>query len=368
MMNNMSREFDILCSQKSNVIDNFLTTNPIFVCTISYTETSQVPGITFAGANPDLIKYTSPADSEFLFHGRCFSISGVPATPDGIPTPALLTRTALLLGKIPCLVVNSGSKISPKIPYVSFGISYGKNIQHEAALQLFEAHQAFDYGNVLGNQLSKSNDLVVLGESIPGGTTTALGVLTGFGIDANYKMSSSMPTNPHDLKIRVVKEAIKNYNLSDLKDPFKIVSLLGDPMIPAVAGIATGAIQSGSRVMLAGGTQMAAVLALMASLNVPLDKICIGTTSYVTKDDNSDLDFLVRSISTDVPILSVNPGLDKSTKNGLLMYDKGVVKEGVGSGGAILTLLLKLNGALEKDIFLGKLEEEYEKNIENIVV
>jgi len=364
----MSREFDILCSQKSNVIDNFLTTNPIFVCTISYTETSQIPGITFAGANPDLIKYTSPADSEFLFHGRCFSISGVPATPDGIPTPALLTRTALLLGKIPCLVVNSGSKIAPKVPYVSFGINYGKNIQNEAALQLYETHQAFDYGNVLGNQLSKSNDLVVLGESIPGGTTTALGVLTGFGVDANYKMSSSMPTNPHDLKIRVVQDAIKNYNISGLKDPFKIVSMLGDPMIPAVAGIATGVIQSGSRVMLAGGTQMAAVLALMASLKVPFDKICIGTTSYVTNDENSDLDFLVRSISSDVPILSVNPGLDKSTKNGLLMYDRGVVKEGVGSGGALLTLLLKLNRSLDKDIYLGKLEEEYEKNIENIVV
>jgi hypothetical protein len=29
---------------------------------------------------------------------------------------------------------------------------------------------------------------------------------------------------------------------------------------------------------------------------------------------------------------------------------------------------LKLNGSLEKDIFLRKLEEEYEKNIENIVV
>ena len=364
----MSREFDILCSQKSNVIDNFLTKNPIFVCVISYTETSQVPGITFAGANPDLIKYTSPADSEFLYHGRCFSIPGVPATPDGIPTPALLTRTALLLGKIPCLIVNSGSKIAPKIPYVSFGINYGKNIQHEAALQLFETHQAFDYGNVLGNQLSKSNDLIVLGESIPGGTTTALGVLTGFRIDANYKMSSSMPTNPHDLKIRVVQEAIKNYNIADLKDPFKIVSLLGDPMIPAVAGIAAGVIQSGSRVMLAGGTQMAAVLALMASLKVPLDKIMIGTTSYITKDENSDLDFLIRSISPDMPILSINPGLSRSSKNGLLMYDKGVVKEGVGSGGALLTLLLKLNGSLDKDIFLRKLEEEYEKNIENIVV
>lgn len=364
----MSEEFDISSSQKSNTIDNFHTTNPIFVCIISYTETSQIPGITFAGANPDLIKYTPPADSEFLFHGRCFSIPGVPATPDGIPTPALLTRTSLLLGKIPCLIVNSGSKIAPKIPYVSFGINYGKNIQQEAALKLFETDQAFEYGNMLGNQLSKSNDLVVLGESIPGGTTTALGVLTGFGIDANYKISSSMPTNPHDLKITIVREAIKNYNSLDLKDPFKIVSFLGDPMIPAVAGIATGAIQAGSRVMLAGGTQMAAVLALMSSLNVPLDNICIGTTSYITSDKNSNLDFLVRSISSNIPILSVNPGLDKSSKNGLLMYDKGVVKEGVGSGGALLTLLLKSNRSFDRDIFLEKLEEEYEKNIENTVV
>jgi uncharacterized protein (TIGR00303 family) len=364
----MSKEFDIACSHKSNVIEKFLTTNPIFVCVISYTETSQIPGITFAGANPDLIKYTPAADSEFLYHGKCFSISGVPATPDGIPTPALLTRTALLLGKIPCLVVNSGSKIDPKIPFISFEINHGKNIQHEAALELFETHQAFEYGKILGKQLSKSNDLVVLGESIPGGTTTALGVLTGFGIDANFKISSSMPNNPHDLKILVVQEAIKNQKISDLIDPFKIVSLLGDPMIPAVAGIATGVIQSESKVMLAGGTQMAAVLAFMSSLNVSFDKICIGTTSYVTKDEDSDLEFLVRTISPDIPILSVNPGLGKSTKNGLMMYDKGVVKEGVGSGGALIALLLKLNRSLDRDTFLRNIEEEYERNIENIMV
>ena len=363
----MSNEFDIACSHKGNVIEKFLTTSPIFVCVISYTETSQIPGITFAGANPHLIKYTPAADSEFLYHGKCFSISGVPATPDGIPTPALLTRTALLLGKIPCLVVNSGSKIDPKIPFISFGISHGKNIQHEAALELFEAHQAFEYGKILGKQLSKSNDLVVLGESIPGGTTTALGVLTGFGIDANYKISSSMPNNPHDLKIRVVKEAIKNQKISDLIDPFKIISLLGDPMIPAVAGIATGVIQSESKVMLAGGTQMAAVLAFMSSLNVSFDKICIGTTSYVTKDENSDIEFLVRTISPDIPILSVNPGLGKSTKNGLIMYDKGVVKEGVGCGGALIALIMKLNRSLDRDTFLRYIEGEYERNIENIM-
>jgi uncharacterized protein (TIGR00303 family) len=364
----MSDLFEITCSQKNNITETFRTRNPIFVCVISYTETSQIPGITFAGANPDLIKYTPAADSEFLYHGKCYSISGVPATPDGIPTPALITRTALLMGKIPCLVVDSGSKIKPKIPHISFGISQGKNIQHEPALELIETHQAFEYGKLLGQQLSMSNDLVVVGESIPGGTTTALGVLTGLGIDANYKMSSSMPVNPHDLKIHVVKQAIINQKISGLQDPFKIISSLGDPMIPAVAGIATGVTQSGSKMLLAGGTQMAAVLAFMHSMKLTLKNICLGTTSYVTDDENSDLEFLVKTICPEVPIMSVNPGLDRSTKNGLIMYDRGVVKEGVGSGGALITLLLKSNGSLDKNNFLRNIENEYERSIEKLMV
>lgn len=364
----MSRLMDITCSHKGDVIEKFLSKNPIFVNVISYTETSQISGITFAGANPDLIKYTPAADSEYLYCGKCYSISGVPATPDGIPTPALLTRTALSIGKIPCLVVNSGSNIEPKIPSISFKVSPGKNIQLEAALQVPEAHQAFEYGKLLGDQLSMSTDLIVIGESIPGGTTTALGVLTGFGIDANYKMSSSMPKNPHDLKISIVQEAIKNQKISNLKDPFKIISSLGDPMIPAVAGLAAGVIESGSKAMLAGGTQMAAVLAFMYSLNVPLRNICIGTTSYVTDDDNSDLEYLVRTICPDVPVMSVNPGLDKSKKRGLRMYDRGVVKEGVGSGGALISLVLKSNRSIDRATFLNNIEKEYERNIEKLNV
>ena len=46
------------------------------------------------------------------------------------------------------------------------------------------------------------SDLIVVGESIPGGTTTALAVLRALGIDARFKVSSSMPENPHNLKTR----------------------------------------------------------------------------------------------------------------------------------------------------------------------
>jgi NaMN:DMB phosphoribosyltransferase len=64
----------------------------------------------------------------------------------------------------------------------------------------------------------------------------------------------------------------------------------------------------------------------------------------------------------------VNPGLDRSTKSGLLMYDSGVVKEGVGSGGALITLLLKSNGSLDRDTFLTNIEKEYERNIEKLML
>ena len=75
--------------------------------------------------------------------------------------------------------------------------------------------------------------------------TTALGVLTALGIDA--KQSSSMPQNPHDLKNRTVSEGLKNANISFgslCNDPLRAVSFLGDPMMPAVAGMVDGVLSS----------------------------------------------------------------------------------------------------------------------------
>lgn len=41
---------------------------------------------------------------------------------------------------------------------------------------------------------------LVIGESTPAGTTTALGVLTALGYDADFRVSASMPVNPTTLK------------------------------------------------------------------------------------------------------------------------------------------------------------------------
>ena len=45
----------------------------LFSFVISYTETCEIPGITVAGADADFIKFTPPADAEFLHYGSCCS-------------------------------------------------------------------------------------------------------------------------------------------------------------------------------------------------------------------------------------------------------------------------------------------------------
>ena len=348
-------------------IDILKSNNPIFVCVISYTETSEIPGITVAGANKDLIKYTSSADAEFLYYGRCKCINGVPATPDGKPTPAIITKTMLNIGNIPFIVVDSGVKIKPDIPLFSFNLKSGKNILDNIAMESEEVEKAYRYGLILGKQLSKSHDLVILGESIPGGTTTALGVMLSLGIDAENKMSSSMPENPHNLKNTLIRKSMKKHNIAfgSLKNkPFDAISLFGDPMIPSVTGIAQGIIENGGIVMLAGGTQMCCILSILKSLKVKTDKVFIGTTKYIFNDHSADFTNLVLSIDDNVGIVISDLHLIESTKLGLKAFANGFVKEGVGAGGVSIATMINASGKLNGEILLKYIEREYEKTIE----
>ena len=360
---------DILCVNNcSYSIESFSGNNPLFICVISYTKTSEISGITVAGSKPELIKYTPAADSEFLYYGRCRCINNVPATPDGKPTPAIITKAALEVADIPFLVVNAGSKIKPGIPCVTFDLEHGKNILYGEAMSLEQVTKAFDYGISLGRQLSKTNDTIVIGESIPGGTTTAFGVLTALGVDARFKISSSMQKNPHAIKNRVIDRCIKREKIliGGLKnDPFMAISKFGDPMLPAVAGISSGVINSGAKVILAGGTQMSAVIAILKLLShCSLERICIATTSYVAFDNSSGLISLIRSISENIPIYAANLHMQYSSKPGLRAFAEGFVKEGVGAGGASIAAILKSRGKINGKILLRAVESEYEAHIE----
>ena len=348
-------------------VRSFATKNPVFVCVISYTATSEIFGLTVAGANAKLVEYTSAADAEFLYRGRCSCIDTVPATPDGKPTPALITRTALQLARIPHLVVDAGSKVKPSIPYVSFGVGPGRNIVNENAMDASSVERAFEYGELLGKQLTVLSDLTVLGESIPGGTTTALAVLRALGIDARFKVSSSMPENPHDLKNKVVDSAVTRAisdGLGMINSPFEAISTFGDPMMPSVAGIASGVLSANGKVMLAGGTQMAAVVAILKRLGRSLNGLYIGTTTYITNDSSSDLLGLVRMVSKRVPILSCDLRLGESSKPGLQAFAKGFVKEGVGAGGTSIVAITKSSGKITGKKLMNAIEKGYEVSIE----
>lgn len=357
---------DVYSTSKWSIEDIKSAKNPIFICVISYTATSEIPGLTVAGANPDLVKYTSAADSEFLYYGHCKCINFVPATPDGKPTPALITRVALQLSEIPFLIVDAGAMIKPSIPCVSFGLKPGRNIVKENAMDVSSVDKAFDQGALFGRQVAKLSDLLIIGESIPAGTTTTLAVLSALGIDAKFKVSSSMPENPHDLKNKVVVSAMKRAMTAfgSASSPFEAIATFGDPMIPSVCGIATGALGEGSKVMLAGGTQMSAIVAILKYLGNPLRKICIGTTSYVMQDSSSDLQGLVSMISGKVPLLSCNLHLEKSNKQGLRAFAEGFVKEGVGAGGASIAAILKSKGKITGMKLMRAIEKEYETSIQ----
>ena len=100
-------------------------------------------------------------------------------TPDGKPTPALLTKVALESSSIPHIVINAGSKVEPQLPFIQTGLSPGKNISVNPAMSDSQISQAVDYGRIVGRTLASMTDCLIIGESIPGGTTTALAVMLG---------------------------------------------------------------------------------------------------------------------------------------------------------------------------------------------
>jgi len=363
----MRKVYDVILAHEAKGGEAFLRRlygkNPLFICTIGTTETAKIPGISAAGKYPEFTDYTPPADVELLLLGRCKCISGVPMTPEGIPTPALITMSALKLAGIPALVASGGLKINPHVPFLDLGGEPGRDIRTGRAVENVE--EVLRRARVAGENLAKTADYLVVGESIPGGTTTALGVLLAMGVDARGKISSSMPSNPHELKIKAVETGLKESGvefgaLAD--DPVKAISCVGDSMVPAFAGLVLG-VAGEVPVLMAGGTQMGAVLAVVNALNRDvLGNVAIGTTRWIIIDKTADLKGIVTQIAH-VPILAADLDFSQSRFYGLRVYEAGVVKEGVGAGGAAIAAMAKSKGSITKENLLREIERNYEQLI-----
>ena len=339
-------------------IESLEEKKPLFLCVIATTETAKIPGISAAGKYPEFTDYTPPADAELIYFGKCKCIDAVPATPEGIPTPALITMSALKLVSIPAFVVDAGCRVKPHAPFIGLGGFPGADIRTGRAVN--NVDEVLRRAESAGKQFSKTADYLVIGESIPGGTTTALALLLALGIDAKGKVSSSMPNNPHDLKAQVAEEAMRaaGIRFGELhSEPLKAIAHVGDPMMPALAGLILGA--SEVPILMAGGTQMAAVLAILTALKPEvLRNIVLATTKWILQDKSSDLVGITRQIF-DIPILGADLNFGISSNAGLRAYEEGVVKEGVGAGGASIAAMLKSGGSVDRENLLREIDESY---------
>jgi len=131
-------------------------------------------------------------------------------------------------------------------------------------------------------------------------------------------------------------------------------------MMPAFAGLVLGAADK-VPVLMAGGTQMGAILSIVKAINPKiLDNVAIGTTRWIMIDKTADLKGIITQIA-DVPILAADLDFSQSRFEGLRAYEAGAVKEGVGAGGAAIAAMAKSEGSITKDTLLMEIESNYER-------
>lgn len=315
-------------------IDRNRSTQPEFACVLGFTATGLIPNISAAGATPIDRQFTALADAEFLING----VQPQPRYP--LPpltagaSPTLISRAIVQAQGIPVQIFNAGLRLSPSVPCIDLGgraancVSTGKAIDPAIVKHLLQ--QGLRWGEAIARQAN----YLILGECVVGGTTTALAVLTGLGWDAAGKVNSSHPHCNHLQKWEIVQTGLRHLPIGS--DPIQVVAAVGDPMQIAVAGMAIAASQS-IDVMLAGGTQMLAVYALLRavaksrSLLWQRDRVVVGTTRWVAEDSSGDTVGLAKLI--DAPLVATRLSFADSQFAQLRVYEQGFVKEGVGAGG-----------------------------------
>jgi uncharacterized protein (TIGR00303 family) len=310
---------------------------PLFCGILANTLLSTVPGVSGAGPTPEKTLLSPVLDAELIATGAVSSFPFKPDTPTGCPTPSTITRAMVSLCGLEPLFINAGLRHTPTVPCYDVYGTVGEDPRFRDAVP--RARALYSHGETIGRFLAQNSDLLVIGECVPGGTTTALCVLRALGYDA--AVSSSFVTNPVSIKEDICSKALARISSSGATGPLDIIRCTGDPMMPVAAGMIrsyTGPI------LLAGGTQMLSVAALAKAMGMAPPAVV--TTSYVRDDPTANVDQLARRIGA--PVYYVDPGFGTLGHAGLARYCIGEVKEGFGAGGAMC--LAYLMGHTEETI------------------
>ncbi|MEH2460075.1 nicotinate mononucleotide-dependent phosphoribosyltransferase CobT [Nostoc sp.] len=344
---------------------------PVFACVLGFTETGLIPGISAAGRTPEDRKYTACADAEFLFYGAEHKAQyTLPPLAAGA-SPVLISRAVFESLKIPVHLFNAGLPQPPAVPVIDLGGAPAKCLSGGAAMEITTVHHLLEQGLLWGERLAANiqQGYLIVGECVVGGTTTALAILTGLGIEAAGKVNSSHPVCNHMQKWDLVQAGLEKmmgsrvqgeinfqFPISNLQskiqnsvDPLQIVAAVGDPMQAVVAGMAIAASRS-CGVMLAGGTQMLAVYALISAiaqaytLSWQPEAIVVGTTRWLAEDPTGATVDLALSLGKGSltqsggtpPLLATHLSFADSRYPQLRAYEQGFVKEGMGAGAACI--------------------------------
>lgn len=341
---------------------------PIFACVLGFTETGLIPGISAAGLTPEDRQYTACADAEFLYYGaEYYPKYPLPPLTSGA-SPVLISRSVVANLHIPVYLFNAGLLHIPPVPLIDLGGMAARCLSQGAAMDIATVKQLLTEGLRWGSQLScdAGNSYLILSECVVGGTTTALAILTGLGIDAVGKVNSSHAVCNHQQKWDLVQTGLAKAKISSLVDPLELVAAVGDPMQVVVAGMAIAASRK-CGVLLGGGTQMLAVYALIQaiahtySLSWKPAEIVIGTTRWVAEDPTGATIDLAQSFSKNSipPLLATKLSFANSRYSQLQAYERGFVKEGVGAGAACIAASLGENW--QQNQLLEAIEAEMEQ-------
>ncbi|AFY30283.1 NaMN--DMB phosphoribosyltransferase [Cyanobium gracile] len=319
------------------------------------TATAAVPGISAAGATPASRRRTAAADAELLVLGPAGERPhALPPLPAGV-SPALISHVVLReLGLAP-LLVDLGCPVAPAVAHLRLpgpaGAGPARCLSSGAALDPGRLEALLALGRRWGERLPPGRPLL-LAECVPGGTSTALAVLTGLGVAADGLVSGSLRHPDHGRKAALVARGLAAAGLEGGEGgAARVAAAVGDPMQPLAAAMVLAAA-AGRPVLLAGGSQMAAVLALALALAPPSLRpavaaaAAVGTTAWVAQEAGSDLALLLRRIGERWGVEPLAFAADLRFPDpchpALAAYERGYVKEGVGAGG--LALLWQLSG------------------------
>ncbi len=321
---------------------------PTLVVVAGTTATAAIDGISAAGADPQLRTQTPSADLEIVVDGRPAPDSPVPVSPSGCPTPAVVTRAVRELVGFDFVGVDAGlAAPTAAEPLLDAGAAPGGDVRDSEpvpdAAAVFEAARSMateiaspGAGPSDGPEADTDDSApaeLLLAETIPGGTTTALGVLTALG--ERPIVSSSLAANPLETKRTVVEEGLAASGLTPgdaAGDPVAAVRHMGDPVLAVAAGLVVGAAENGIDVTLAGGTQLAAVAALARHAGVDR-RLPLATTAFVADDPTADVAALADDL--ELKLTATDPEFDASDHPAMRAYARGEAKEGVGMGGAL---------------------------------